>query len=121
MPEVLADLQEEGHLAGDLQPLNLWYNGLVQVAVKNCKKLLLKCTAWEEDFAEALLEFWKFPWSNGYSPTQLMYVWLAHEDGSPDSCRGVRAGSHRGGEGGEEENTRHSIGGNRKPPSGNFL
>ncbi len=38
-------------------PYNPRSNGLAEAAVKNCKKLLLKCIGWGEDFAATLLEF----------------------------------------------------------------
>ncbi len=54
-------------------PYNPRSNGLTEAAVKNCKKLLIKCTVGEENFAEALLEFRNCPRSDGYSQAQLMF------------------------------------------------
>jgi hypothetical protein len=54
-------------------PYNPSSNGLAEAAVKNCKKLLLKCIAEDEDYQEALLEFRNCPRADGYSPAQLMF------------------------------------------------
>ncbi len=54
-------------------PYILHLNGLAEAAVKNCKKLFLKCIAGGENFAEALLEFRNCPRPDWYSPEQLMF------------------------------------------------
>ncbi len=48
-------------------------NGLAEAAVKNCKKLLLKCISGWGNYANALLEFCNCPRPDGFSPAQLMF------------------------------------------------
>lgn len=54
-------------------PYNPRSNGLAEAAVKNCKKLLLKCAAGGENFEEALLEFLNCPRADGSPPAQLTF------------------------------------------------
>ncbi len=54
-------------------PYNPRSNGLAEAAVKNCKKLLLKCISGGENYADALLEFRNCPRPDGFSPAQLMF------------------------------------------------
>ncbi len=54
-------------------PFNPHLNGLAESAVKNCKKLLLKCIDGGEEFGPALLEFWNCPRADGFSPAQFMF------------------------------------------------
>jgi hypothetical protein len=48
-------------------------NGLAEAAVKNTKKLLVKCTKEGEDYQAALHEFRNCPRADGFSPAQLMF------------------------------------------------
>ncbi|KAG1696506.1 Transposon Ty3-G Gag-Pol polyprotein [Nymphon striatum] len=48
-------------------------NGLAEAAVKNAKKLVLKCKETGEDFHQALAEFRLMPRADGFSPADLMF------------------------------------------------
>ncbi|KAG1706172.1 Carcinine transporter [Nymphon striatum] len=48
-------------------------NGLAEAAVKNAKRLVLKCNETSEDFEQALSEFRLMPRADGYSPADLMF------------------------------------------------
>ena len=45
-------------------------NGLAEAAVKNMKRLIIKCRECKEDFHRALLEWKNTPNDTGYSPAQ---------------------------------------------------
>lgn len=48
-------------------------NGLAEAAVKNAKKLLLKCNETSKDFDQTLSEFRLTPRADGFSPADLMF------------------------------------------------
>ena len=52
-------------------PYNPASNGLAEAAVKNVKKLLLKCMEKKEDIWHALLEFRNLPRVDGFSPAEM--------------------------------------------------
>jgi hypothetical protein len=52
-------------------PYNSQSNGLAEAAVKNVKRLLLKCKEKDEDFAVALSEWRNTPRADAHSPAQL--------------------------------------------------
>ena len=53
-------------------PYNPESNGLAEAAVKNCKKLLVKCIKEGSNFQQALAEFRNCPRADGCSPSLLM-------------------------------------------------
>ena len=73
--------KDNGILHETSSPYNPESNGLAEAAVKNVKKLLVKCIKEGADFQSAFAEFRNCPRSDGCSPSHIMFR------------RGTRAGS----------------------------
>ncbi len=61
LPGVYGAVSEEGDHAQDFQPLQSMVEWLAESAMKNCKKLLIKCIDGGEEFGPALPEFRNCP------------------------------------------------------------